>query len=197
MNHPANAANSSSAIFKIFFATIVVALILSPAISAGRQDSTQPRIKKRILRVDRVETEESAKAKRAAEKQQRTQETTAENNVATAIPCESILFLGDVESVILLAFGYQPNSTVTFTTVQTNPGVVGFAATPAGPFVESHQFPVTMDGSGSGMSSSYYVKGLTVGFTTHHDTSPETVFFTTIDYNVIDHCNCPPIPVIP
>lgn len=196
MNHPANAANASLAVFKIFFASIVVALILSPVISAGRQDSTQPRIKQRILRVDRRETEEPAKAK-PAETQQRTQETTAESNVATAIPCQSILFLGDVESVILFASGYQPNSTVIFTTVQTNPGVVGFSATPAGPFVESLQFPVTMDGSGSGISSSYYVKGLMVGFTTHHDTSPETIFFTTIDYNVINQCNCPPIPVIP
>jgi hypothetical protein len=196
MNHPANAANASSAISKVFFASIVVALVLAPAITAGRQDSTQPQIKKRILRVDRVQTEESAKTKRA-ETQQPTQETTAETNVATAIPCESILFLGDVESIILFAQGYQPNSTEVFTTVQTNPGVVGFSASPAGPFVESLQFPITMDGSGSGFSSPYYIKGLMVGFTTHHDTSPHTIAYETTDYNVINHCNCPPIPVIP
>jgi hypothetical protein len=196
MNHPANAANASSAICMVFFASIVVALILSPVISAGRQDSAQPQIKKSILRVDGLPQEESAKQKRA-ETQQRTQETTAENNVASAIPCESILFLGDVRSVVLFAQGYQPNSTEIFTTVQTNPGVVGFSATPAGPFVESLQFPITMDGSGSGLSSPYYVKGLMIGFTTHHDTSPHTIAYETIDYNVINYCNCPPIPVIP
>ncbi|HJP93500.1 MAG TPA: hypothetical protein VJ875_16190 [Pyrinomonadaceae bacterium] len=196
MNHSAPASNVSSVILKMFFASILLALILSPVISAGGQDSTQPKIKKRILRVERQPTGEPAKTKRA-ETQQQTQQTTAENNVATAIPCESILFLSDVESVILFASGYQPNSTVIFTTVQTNPGVVGFSGTPTGPFVESYQFPITMDGSGSGISSSYYVKGLMVGFTTHHDTSPETVAYTTIDYNVINHCNCPPIPVVP
>jgi hypothetical protein len=195
MNHSAKASNASSAIFKIFFASIVVALILSPAITAGRQDSTQPQIKKRTLHVDRLETEKSVKTKQA--ETQRTEETTAGSNVATAIACESILFLGDVESVILMASNYPPNSTVIFTTVQTNPGVVGFAGTSAGPFVESYQFPVTMNSSGSGISSPYYVKGLTVGFTTHHDTSPDTGFSTTIDYNVIPHCNCPPIPIIP
>jgi hypothetical protein len=196
MNYSANVSKVASAIVKIFFASIVAALILSPVTSASRQDSAQPQTEKRILRAERVETEQSAKPKRA-ETQQQTQEATAGSNMVTAIPCESILFLGDVRSVILFASGYQPNSTVIFTTVQTNPGVVGFSATPAGPFVESLQFPVTMDGSGSGISSSYYVKGLIVGFTTHHDTSPETVFFTTLDYNVINHCNCPPIPVIP
>lgn len=202
MTPPARAVNASSAVFKVFFASIVVALLLSPVLSAAkqerRQDPAQPRIKQRILRVDRREMEAATKAQ-PAETQQPTQETTVESNVATtsSVPCDTVLFLGDVESVILFAFGYQPNSTVTFTTVQTNPGTVGFAATPAGPFVESHQFPVTMDGAGSGISSPYYVKGLTVGFTSHHDTSPETVFFTSVEYNVIPHCNCPPIPVIP
>jgi len=206
MTDPAKAANASSVIFRVFFASIVAALILSPVTSARRQDPAKqdsakqdpakPQIETRILRAERVKTEQSPKPKRA-ETQQQTQEATTGSNVVTAIPCESILFLGDVRSVILFASGYQPNSTVIFTTVQTNPGVVGFSGTPTGPFVESYQFPVTMDGSGSGISNPYYVKGLTVGFTTHHDTSPETVFFTTIDYNVINHCNCPPIPVVP
>ena len=201
MNHPPNASNVSSAILKILFAGILLALIFSPVISAGRQDrrqdSTQPKIKTRIIRVDRLETEESEKAKRA-ELQRRSQENTAGEETATsAIPCDSVLFLGDIESVTLFAFNYQPNSTVTFTTVQTNPGVIGFSATQNGPFVEEIQFSVTVNGSGSGFSSPYFVKGLTVGFTSHYDTSPETVAVTAVDYNVIPHCNCPPIPVIP
>jgi len=83
MTHPANAANASSVSCKIFFASIVVAVVLAPVITVGRQDSTTPQIKKRILRVDRVRTEESAKTKRA-ETQRPTQETTAEASVATA-----------------------------------------------------------------------------------------------------------------
>lgn len=200
MNYSANASKVSSRILKMFFASIVVALIVSTVISVGgqdrKQDSAQPQIKQRILRIERVKPEESAKRKQA-ETQQQTQETTAENNVATAIPCESILFLGDVESLVVRPTGYQPNSTEVFTTVQTNPGVVGFSDNQAGPFVESFQFPITMDSSGSGFYSPLYVKGLTVGFTTTSLTSPNTVTVNTIDYNVINHCNCPPIPVIP
>jgi hypothetical protein len=195
MNQSTNTPNVSSAVLKIFFAGIVVALILAPVISAGRQDPPKPQMKKRTLRVERVKPKAPVAPKQA--ETQEIQETTAQNSVATTIPCETVLYIGDVESVILAAVGYQPNSTVIFTTVQTSPGVIGFSATPAGPFVESIQFSVTMDGSGSGVSSPYYVKGLTVGFTSHHDTSPETIDFTTIDYNVVPHCNCPPIPVIP
>ena len=195
MNHSANTSSVSSAVVKVFFANTLLALILSPVIYAGAQDSTQPKIKQRIIRVDRLETEESGKTKRVKTLQQ-TQETT-ENKLTTAIPCESILFLDDVESVRLLAVNYQPNSTVTFTTVQTNPGVIGFSANQTGPFVAEIQFTVTMDASGSGLSSAYYVKGLMVGFTSHYCTSPETVAVIPIDYNVIPHCNCPPIPVIP
>ncbi len=183
---------------KIFFASIVVALLLSPVISAGRQDrkpdSTQPQTKQRIFRAQRAKPQEPTQA----ETQQQTQERSAESNVpTTAIPCNSILFLGDVVSVPVHATGYQPNSTETFTTVQTNPGTVGFSASQAGPFVESFQFSITMDSSGSGFYGPLYVKGLTVGFTTTSLTSPNTITVNTIDYNVINHCNCPPIPVIP
>lgn len=200
MNYSADTSMISSGTLKILFGSIVVALIVSTVISAGgqdrKQDSAQPQIKQRILRIERVKPEESANPKQA-ETQQQTQETTAENNVATAILCESILFLGDVESLVVRPTGYQPNSTEVFTTVQTSPGVVGFSDNQAGPFVESFQFPITMDSSGSGFYSPLYVKGLTVGFTTTSLTSPNTVSVNTIDYNVINHCNCPPIPVIP
>ncbi len=202
MNHPANAANTSSAICKIFFASIVVALVLSPVISAGRQDrkqnSTKPQIKERTLRVDKVATEEEARTKQA-EMQQRGQAATTETQVATtsSVPCNTVIFLGDVETTRLHAFNYQPFSTVTFTTVQTNPGIVGFAATEAGPFIPNLQFNVTMDGAGNGISNPYFVKGLMLGFTSHYDDSEFPEVITAVDYNVIPQCNCPPIPVIP
>ena len=197
MNYSAIATKVTSAILKIFFASILLALILSLVISADGQDSTEPKIKKRIIRVDRLETEESAKAKRA-EAQRRSQENAAVNEGPnSSVPCDTVLFLGDVESVTLFAFNFLPNSTVTFTTVQTNPGILGFSATPSGPFVPEIQFTVTMNSFGQAFSDPYYVKGLMVGFTSHYDTSPETTNVTAVDYNVIPHCNCPPIPIIP
>ena len=199
MNHSTPPSNFVSVILKIFFVSIFVALILSPVISAGRQDATQSKTKQRTIRIDRVETQEAAKTKRA-ETQQRSQDNPTETDVATtsSVPCDTVLFLGDVESVRLSAFNYPPNSTITFTTTQTNAGIVGFAATEAGPFIPDLQFQVTMDGSGSGISTPYFVKGLMLGFTSHHDTSGFSgEVFTPVNYNVIPQCNCPPIPVIP
>lgn len=200
MNNSITASKVSSRILKMIFASTLLVLIVSTVISAGgqdrKQDSSQPQKKQRIVRIERVKPDESSKPKQA-ETQQQTLETTVENSVTSNIPCVSILFLGDVESLVVRPTGFEPNSTEIFTTVQTNPGVVGFSDNQAGPFVESFQFPVTMDSSGSGFYSPLYVKGLTVGFTTTSLTSPNTVTVNTIDYNVINHCNCPPIPVIP
>ena len=200
MNYSSTASKVSSRIFKSLFASILLVLIVSTVISAGgqdrKQDPSQPQTKQRTLRIERVKREKPANAKKA-ETEQQTLETTAENSVTTSIPCTSILFLGDVQSLVVRPTGYEPNSTEIFTTVQTNPGVVGFSDNQAGPFVESFQFPVTMDSSGSGFYSPLYVKGLTVGFTTTSLTSPNTTSVNTIDFNVINHCNCPPIPVIP
>jgi len=201
MNHSANAVNASSATCKIFFAGILVALVLSPVISAGRQDrkqdSTQPQTKERTLRVERVATEEEARTKQA--EMQRSKDTPTEKGVAltSSVPCNTVLFLGDVTTTRLFAFNYPPFSTITFTTTQTNPGIVGFAATEAGPFIANLQFPVTMDGAGSGVSNPYFVKGLVLGFTQHYDVSDFPAVVTSVDYNVIPQCNCPPIPVIP
>ena len=200
MNYSSTDSKVSSRILKMFFASTLLVLILSMVISAGgqdrKQDPAQPQIKQRTLRIERVKPEKPANATKT-ETEQQPLETTAENSVTTSIPCTSILFLGDVQSLVVRPTGYQPNSTETFTTVQTNPGVVGFSDNQAGPFVESFQFSVTMDSSGSGFYSPLYVKGLTVGFTTTSLTSPNTTSVNTIDFNVINHCNCPPIPVIP
>jgi hypothetical protein len=202
MNYSANASNVTTAILKIFFGSIFLALILSPVISAGRQEPTQSKTKQRTLRIDRLETPEEAKKskEKRSETQQRSLDATGGDELAptTLATCPAVLFLGDVQSVKLTAFNYPPNSTVTFTTRQTNPGIVGFAATEAGPFIADHQFSVTMDGTGSGISNPYFVKGLMLGFTSHYDESGFTgEVFTPVNYNVIPQCNCPPIPVIP
>ena len=197
MNQSTSASNFVSVILKIFFGSTFLAFILSPAISAVRQDSSQSKVKERAIRAERVATEEEARTKQA--EMQRSKDTPTEKGVAltSSVPCNTVLFLGDVTTTRLFAFNYPPFSTITFTTTQTNPGTVGFAATAAGPFIPNHQFPVTMDGAGNGVSTPYYVKGLVLGFTQHYDVSDFPAVVTSVDYNVIPQCNCPPIPVIP
>jgi len=197
MNQSTSASNFVSVILKIFFGGIFIAFILSPVISAARQDSTQSKVKERGIRVQRVATEEEARTKQA--EMQRSKDAATKTGVSTtsSVPCNTVLFLGDVTTTRLFAFNYPPFSTITFTTTQTNPGILGFAATAAGPFIPNLQFPVTMDGAGSGVSNPYFVKGLVLGFTQHYDVSDFPAVYTSVDYNVIPQCNCPPIPVIP
>jgi len=197
MNQSTSASNFVSVILKIFFGSLFLAFILSPAISAVRQDSSQSKVKERAIRAERVATEEEARTKQA--EMQRSKDAATKTGVSTtsSVPCNTVLFLGDVTTTRLFAFNYPPFSTITFTTTQTNPGIVGFAATAAGPFIPNHQFPVTMDGAGNGVSTPYYVKGLVLGFTQHYDVSDFPAVVTSVDYNVIPQCNCPPIPVIP
>jgi len=197
MNQSTSASNFVSVILKIFFGSTFLAFILSPAISAVRQDSSQSKVKERAIRAERVATEEEARTKQA--EMQRSKDAATKTGVSTtsSVPCNTVLFLGDVTTTRLFAFNYPPFSTITFTTTQTNPGIVGFAATAAGPFIPNHQFPVTMDGAGNGVSTPYYVKGLVLGFTQHYDVSDFPAVVTSVDYNVIPQCNCPPIPVIP
>jgi hypothetical protein len=197
MNQSTSASNFVSVLLKIFFGSLFLAFILSPAISAVRQDSSQSKVKERAIRAERVATEEEARTKQA--EMQRSKDAATKTGVSTtsSVPCNTVLFLGDVTTTRLFAFNYPPFSTITFTTTQTNPGIVGFAATAAGPFIPNHQFPVTMDGAGNGVSTPYYVKGLVLGFTQHYDVSDFPAVVTSVDYNVIPQCNCPPIPVIP
>lgn len=196
MNHSAIASKVFPAVVKISFASIFLPLILFPVNSASCQNSANPQIKVRIIRADKLWTEESAKTERT-DRHQTQNDSAGQDPATSSIDCDSILFLLDIESVTILAYNCPPNTTVYFTTAQTNPGVIGFSQTQAGPFVESIVVPVAIGSSGSGISAAYYVQGLTVGNTIHYDTSPETGPTTTIEYNVIPQCNCPPIPVIP
>jgi hypothetical protein len=196
MNHRAIESRVFSTKVKIFFASIFLPVVFWPVNSVSSQKSANPKIRVRTIRADRLPTQESVK-KEQADRKQMEKDKAGEELVTSSINCNTVLFLGDIEQVILFAFNYQPNSTVTFTTVQSNPGVIGFSLTQAGPFVEAIQFSVTMNSSGSGFSDPYYVQGQMVGFTSHYVTSPETVAVTPVDYNVIPQCNCPPIQVIP
>lgn len=197
MNHSAIASKVFPAIVKIFFASTFLSLVLLPVNSVSSQKSAKPKIRVRTTRADRLPMEESIKADRREGQQPQEQKAGEEPATSTSIDCNTVLLLGDVEEVRLFAINFEPNSTETFTTTQSNPGVIGFSLTQAGPFVEAIQFSVTMDGSGSGLSQAYYVQGQMLGFTSHFCTSQHTVGVIAADYNVIPQCNCPLIPLIP
>jgi hypothetical protein len=108
----------------------------------------------------------------------------------------TVLVLDDVRTVIIDGFG-PPNSTVNYTTTQTDPGTMGFCLTQAGPFVESIVVPVNFDSNGHGRSQDFFTQGLVLGDTVTYGTSLETGNTSTLQFTVIPQCNCPPIPVIP
>ena len=88
-------------------------------------------------------------------------------------------------------------ATVNFTTTQTDAGVIGVSHSATGPFIASIVVPVQLDGSGNGTSEIFYVQGLQLGTTNFFATSTEMGPTTSLDYEVLPQCNCPPIPIVP
>jgi hypothetical protein len=121
-----------------------------------------------------------------------------EGSLTPLIACSfnTVLLLEDVRTVYIDGFG-PANTTVNYTSTQTDPGTMGFCLTPAGPFIESVVVPVTFDSAGHGRSQDFFTKGLVLGDTVTYCNSLETGNTTTIAFTVIPQCNCPPIPVIP
>lgn len=108
-----------------------------------------------------------------------------------------LVLLDDVKGVRVVAFNGPHNSTVNFTTTQTVSGILGVSHSVTGPFVASIDVPVPLDGNGNGQSEIFFVQGLQVGDTVLYATSVEMGPTTTLDYEVIPQCNCPPIPIVP
>ena len=108
-----------------------------------------------------------------------------------------LLILDDIQQVQIVAFNGPHNTTVNFTTGQSNPGTLGLSLSFAGPFVESITVPVPLDGNGNGASEIFYVEGLQLGISTLYANSVEMGNTTVFDFTVLPQCNCPPIPIIP
>ena len=107
-----------------------------------------------------------------------------------------ILVLDTIRIVFVDLFNFPPNSAIPVTVTQTNAGVVGYALTPAGPFAPTLNTVVNTDANGDGESVAIYTQGQIVGTTTTYGDTPYGPT-TTIDFNVLPQCNCPPIPVVP
>jgi hypothetical protein len=109
---------------------------------------------------------------------------------------EDILVLDTIRIVFVQLFDFPPNSAIPVTVTQTNAGVVGYALTPAGPFAPTLNTVVNTDSNGYGESVDIYTQGQIIGTTTSYAETPYGPT-STVDFNVLPQCNCPPIPVVP
>jgi hypothetical protein len=109
---------------------------------------------------------------------------------------ETVLLRDHIQIIFVHVFNYPENSAIPVTVTQTNAGIMGFAMTDAGPFTPTLNIIINTDGNGNGVSAPVFTQGQNVGFTVVYGDTPFGST-TTLDYNVLPQCNCPPIPVVP
>lgn len=109
---------------------------------------------------------------------------------------ETVLLRDHIQIIYVQLFNYPENSAIPVTQTQTNAGIVGFALTDAGPFTPTLNIIINTDGNGNGISAPIFTQGQNLGFTVVYGDTPYGST-TTLDYNVLPQCNCPPIPVVP
>jgi hypothetical protein len=111
--------------------------------------------------------------------------------------CEygTILVKDTIRVIFVDLFNYPPNSAIPVTLTQTNAGIIGFALTDQGPFAPTLNIVVNTDGNGNGESAPVFTQGQNLGPTVFYGDTPYGAT-TTIDFNVLPQCNCPPIPVV-
>ena len=116
---------------------------------------------------------------------------------AAAQSCDLTLLLlrDDVRTAYVNVWNYPPNITAPVTLTQTTPGVVGYSATPAGPFTPTLNITVQTDGAGNGQSADFYIQGTQLGNTVTYGETPYG-YTTSVGFTVLPQCNCPPIPVV-
>ena len=108
----------------------------------------------------------------------------------------TILVRDTIRVIYVELFNYPENSVIPVTMTQTNAGTVGYCLTDAGPFNPTLDIVVNTDASGYGISAPVFTQGQIVGPTIAYGDTPYGAT-TTIDFNVLPQCNCPPIPVVP
>ena len=111
--------------------------------------------------------------------------------------CEygTILLKDTIRVIFVDLFNYPPNSAIPVTMTQTNAGTIGFAMTDQGPFTPTLNIVVNTDGNGNGESAPVFTQGQNLGPTIFYGDTPYGAT-TTIDFNVLPQCNCPPIPIV-
>ena len=107
-----------------------------------------------------------------------------------------LLVMDDLRQAVVNLYNYPPNSSIPVTVTQTEAGIIGYAATSAGPFNPTINININTDGAGNGQSVPFWIEGLQVGVTTSYGVTPYGTT-TTNDIYVWPQCNCPPIPVVP
>lgn len=107
----------------------------------------------------------------------------------------TILLKDTIRVVYVELFNYPENSAIPVTVTQTNAGIIGYALTDQGPFNPTLNIIVNTNASGYGVSAPVFTQGQNVGQTVLYGDTPDGAT-TTIDFNVLPQCNCPPIPVI-
>jgi len=73
--------------------------------------------------------------------------------------------LGSLGAFAIQGFSGPPNTTVVFTVTQTVPGVLAFSNSSSGPFTETINILVPLDGTGNGESNPFYLNGVGLGQT--------------------------------
>jgi len=104
------------------------------------------------------------------------------------------LVLDAVKQVRIVAINGPLNSTVNFTTVQTNAGVLGVCHSGPGRFAASI---VPLDGNGNGQREIFYLEGLQPRRHCPLETSVKIGNTSVLDYPVLPRCYYLPIPSVP
>lgn len=108
-----------------------------------------------------------------------------------------LLLKDTIGGIRIFLYGFEPNQTYIEVSQQTAPGTLAFSLTFDGTYTETVQVPVAVGADGNGVSELFFVQGMQLGQSTVHFCDSENGCTTTIDYQVLPQCNCPPIPVIP
>ncbi|HKU73090.1 MAG TPA: hypothetical protein VJR02_04185 [Pyrinomonadaceae bacterium] len=181
----------------VYLTTTIVCLMIyvEPSISFALNS----KIQQQEVRTITADTSKRTEVPKQNKQGDRAKNSAAPQTPSPAMLCSLgvLLLLDDIKKVQVIAFNGPANATVNFATTQTNAGIIGMSHSSTGPFVASIVVPVQLDGNGNGTSDIFYVQGLQVGTTVLFATSAEMGPTTTLDYEVLPQCNCPPIPIVP
>lgn len=108
----------------------------------------------------------------------------------------TVLLRDTIRVIFVNLYNYPENSAIPVTMTQTNPGIMGFAMTDAGPYTPTVDLIVNTNSNGDGTSAPVFTQGQTLGYTITYGDTPYGAT-TTLDFNVLPQCNCPAIPVVP
>lgn len=107
----------------------------------------------------------------------------------------TLLLLEEVNPYeLVVSVPFCPFCVIPSELTHSNSSILGFSLSPDGPWTESIIVMTTLNGSGVGVSETFYVKGEAVGASTIH---ADSIFDQLdIEFQVVA-CECPEIPIVP